>query len=77
LKGGGFIFLENMNHNDDRGKFSSFVFLNDEKNRRMNYAYPYLWKANPSDADYQESWGDPRIKKEKKTEKQQEFARMS
>lgn len=26
-----------------------------------NFAHPYLWKANPTDTDYQESWGDPRI----------------
>ena len=31
-----------------------------------SYAYPYLWKADKSDTDYQESWGDPRIKKEEK-----------
>ena len=34
------------------------------------YAYPHLWKANQSDTDYQESWGDPRLPKaEKKEEK--------
>jgi hypothetical protein len=34
------------------------------------YAYPHLWKTNKSDADYQESWGDPRLPKaEKKEEK--------
>jgi len=34
------------------------------------YAYPHLWKTNQSDADYQESWGDPRLlKAEKKEEK--------
>lgn len=34
------------------------------------YAYPHLWKANKSDAGYQESWGDPRLPKaEKKEEK--------
>lgn len=32
------------------------------------FAYPYLWKTNNSDVDYQESWGDPRVKKEKKME---------
>jgi len=37
----------------------------------MNYAYPYLWKANPSDADYQELRGDPRIMKDEKIEKEQ------
>jgi len=40
-----------------------------------NFAHPYLWKENPSDSDYQESWGDPRIKKEKKIEKEQELAK--
>jgi len=29
-----------------------------------NYANPYLWKENKSDAEYKESWSDPRIKKE-------------
>ena len=27
------------------------------------YAYPYLWKANKSDTEYQESWDDPRLPK--------------
>jgi len=36
-----------------------------------NFAHPYLWKVNPADSDYQESWGDPRIKKEEKVEKEQ------
>jgi len=117
LKNGIFIYLENMNHNDDKGKFSSFVFLNDEKNRIFfsrenpdnlvkygkyemrirdkiiiengymtkakvkwwggyaNFAHPYLWKENPSDSDYQESWSDPRIKKEEKIEKQQDLTK--
>ena len=30
------------------------------------FAYPYLWKTNKSDSEYQESWGDPRISEEKK-----------
>ncbi|GHV14893.1 hypothetical protein FACS1894169_04760 [Bacteroidia bacterium] len=30
------------------------------------YAYPYLWKTNKADIDYQESWGDPRIPKTQK-----------
>lgn len=104
LKEGGYIFLENMNRTDGKGKFSSYIFLNDEKDRVFsskenpdgfvkygkyemrvrdkilvekgyitkakvkwhgygNYANPYLWKANKSDANYQESWGDPRISK--------------
>lgn len=33
--------------------------------------HPYLWKANKSDTDYQESWSDPRIKKEEKEIKQE------
>jgi len=33
-----------------------------------SYAHPYLWKVNKSDADYQESWSDPRLpKQEQKT----------
>jgi len=27
--------------------------------------HPYLWKANKSDTDYQESWSDPRLPKQK------------
>ncbi len=26
----------------------------------IDYQYPYLWKENPSDTDYKESWSDPR-----------------
>jgi hypothetical protein len=36
-----------------------------------SYAHPYLWKTNKSDTEYQESWGDPRIKKEEKQENTQ------
>jgi len=38
-----------------------------------NYANPYLWKANQSDSDYQESWSDPRKAKEEKIEKKPEL----
>ncbi|GHV40682.1 hypothetical protein FACS1894179_07620 [Bacteroidia bacterium] len=34
------------------------------------YAYPYLWKTNKADIDYPESWGDPRVPKAKKEEKE-------
>lgn len=34
----------------------------------INYAYPYLWKANKSDTDYLESWNDPRLPKPPKEE---------
>lgn len=34
----------------------------------VNYAYPYLWKANKSDTDYLESWNDPRLPKAQKEE---------
>lgn len=112
LKDGGCIFLENMTRTDGKGKFSSYVFLNDEKDRVFfckenpdsfvkygkyemrirdkilvekgyvtkakvkwhgygNYANPYLWKENKSDAEYKESWGDPRIKKEEKPQNTQ------
>ncbi|MDU1891978.1 MAG: relaxase/mobilization nuclease domain-containing protein [Dysgonomonas sp.] len=30
------------------------------------FAYPYLWKSNKADIDYQESWNDPRIKRKEK-----------
>ncbi|OJV78771.1 MAG: hypothetical protein BGO34_02235 [Bacteroidia bacterium 44-10] len=104
LRNGGWIYLENMDRNNGEGKFSSYVFLNDEKSKLFfskehpdtfvsygkyemrlrdkilvennqvvkakvkwyglgSYAYPYLWKANKSDSQYQESWDDPRIKK--------------
>lgn len=36
-----------------------------------SYAYPYLWKTNKSDTEYQESWDDPRIKKNEKPENKQ------
>ena len=39
--------------------------------RYGNYANPYLWKANKTDAEYQESWSDPRVKKAEKQEKKQ------
>lgn len=34
----------------------------------IDYQYPYLWKTNKSDAEYKESWGDPRVAKPQKTE---------
>ena len=109
LTDSGHIYLENMNRNNDGGKFSSYVFLNEEKNKAffndknpdefikygkyemrirdkiliengyvtkakvkwfggVNYAHPYLWKANKSDTDYQESWNDPRLPKAPKEE---------
>ncbi|MBK5719816.1 relaxase/mobilization nuclease domain-containing protein [Dysgonomonas sp. Marseille-P4677] len=33
LKNGGYIYLEKMNRNDGKGQFSSYVFLNDDKNK--------------------------------------------
>ncbi|MFV0535791.1 MAG: relaxase/mobilization nuclease domain-containing protein [Dysgonomonas sp.] len=33
LKDGGYVYLENMNHSNGDGKFSSYVFLNEEKNK--------------------------------------------
>ncbi len=33
LQGGGFIYLENMNRSNGSGKFSSYIFLNDEQNK--------------------------------------------
>ncbi len=33
-----------------------------------SHANPYLWKANKSDTDYQESWSDPRLPKTQKEE---------
>jgi hypothetical protein len=109
LRNGGWIYLENMNRNNGKGKFSSFVFLNDEKNKLFfsnehpdtfvrygkyemrlrdkilvengqvvkakvkwygigSYAYPYLWKTNKTDSQYQESWDDPRLSKSQKSE---------
>lgn len=32
------------------------------------FAYPYLWKENKDDVEYKESFGDPRVPKEKKEE---------
>lgn len=111
LKDGGFIFLENMISKDGKSNFSSYVFLNDEKDRVFSskanpdtfikhgkyemrirdkiliekgyvtkakvkwygigtFAYPYLWKTNKSDAEYKESWSDPRVPKEEKTQRE-------
>lgn len=112
LRNGGWIYLENMNRNNGEGKFSLYVFLNDEKNKLFfskehpdtfvsygkyemrlrdkilvennqvvkakvkwyglgSYAYPYLWKANKTDSQYQESWDDPRLPKSQKNESEQ------
>lgn len=32
----------------------------------IDYQYPYLWKEKKMDVEYKESWGDPRMVKEKK-----------
>lgn len=40
-----------------------------------NYAHPYLWKENKSDSEYKESWGDPRISKVEKVEKQPDVSK--
>jgi hypothetical protein len=112
LKNGGYVYLENMDRNNGRGKFSSYVFLNDEKSKLFfskehpdtfvrygkyemrlrdkilvennqvakakvkrygfgSYAYLYLWKANKTDSQYQESWDDPRLPKKRKSESEQ------
>lgn len=108
LQEGGYVFLENMTSRDGKTLFSSYVFLNDEKDKAFSskenpdtfvkygqyemrirdkklieagyvtkakvkwwgggYAYPYLWKENKADAEYKESWGDPRLAKEQKEE---------
>ncbi len=36
----------------------------------VDFAYPYLWK-NKSDKEYNESWNDPRLPKDRKENKQQ------
>lgn len=33
-----------------------------------SYANPYLWKENKADAEYKESWDDPRLPKPPKEE---------
>jgi hypothetical protein len=35
LQEGGFVFLENISRKDGKGKFSFYVFLNDEKNKAL------------------------------------------
>ena len=100
-----------MDFPDGSGKYSSFVFLSEEKKTIFfsyenpetfvkygkyemrlrdkmqvevghttrakvkywggGYAQPYLWKTNKTDADYNESWDDPRLPKPEKPEKQQ------
>ncbi|WP_165027044.1 relaxase/mobilization nuclease domain-containing protein [Dysgonomonas sp. ZJ279] len=37
----------------------------------VNYQYPYLWKENKADAEYKESWGDPRLPKAEKEKESQ------
>ncbi len=37
------------------------------------FAHPYLWKANKFDADYKESWGDPRVVEAKEEEKRKQI----
>lgn len=34
----------------------------------IDHQYPYLWKADKSDAEYKESWSDLRLPKEEKAE---------
>lgn len=43
LKNGGFVYLENMDKKDGSGKFSSFVFLNDKKDKA------FFCKDNPDE----------------------------
>lgn len=108
LMSGGHIFLENMLSKDGKTYFSTYLFLNDEKNKAFfckehpnifvkygkyemrlrdkilieggqitkanvkwyggGFAYPYLWKTDKSDSEYKESFRDPRLPKEEKTE---------
>jgi hypothetical protein len=37
------------------------------------FARPYLWKDNPADPDYKESWSDPRLTKEQLEKQRQEL----
>lgn len=110
LQEGGFIYLENMMQKDYNGKFSAYIFLNDEKDKIFSssknptdfikygkyemrirdkiliekgymtkakikwysigtFAYPYLWKTNKSDTEYEESWEDPRVPKKEKAQR--------
>lgn len=111
LENGGFIYQEKSNNKNNSGTFSSYVFLNDEKDKAFSskenphgfvkygkyemrirdkilieagyitkakvkwygggFAYPYLWKEKNANAEYQESWVDPRHPKEEKENKQQ------
>lgn len=110
---GGYIFLENMSEKDGRELFSSFVFLNNEKDEAFfskdnpdefvkygkyeirirdkilvengcitkakvkwyggRFAYPFLWKENKSDTEYQESWDNPKIQKREKENIRQKY----
>jgi hypothetical protein len=113
LRSGGYIYLENLERKDGNGKFSAYLFLNDEKDRVLScrenpdefvkygryemrrrdkilvekghvtratvkwygggFARPYLWKENPADLDYKESWSDPRLPKEQLEKQRQEL----
>jgi hypothetical protein len=113
LQSGGYIYLENLEKKDGSGRFSAYLFLNDDKDMVLSCrenpdefirygryemhrrdkilvkkghitratvkwwggttARPYLWKENPADPDYKESWSDPRLPKEQLEKQQQEL----
>ncbi|MDR2936207.1 MAG: relaxase/mobilization nuclease domain-containing protein [Rikenellaceae bacterium] len=98
------IFVEGLEKTDGSGKFSAYLFMNDDRNRILSStedpdkfvkygqyemrlrdkmlvenghitratvkwwgggtARPYLWKENPGDAEYKESWDHPNTPKE-------------
>lgn len=108
LQESGFVYLENMMQKDNSGKFSAYIFLNEEKDKVFfssknpddfikygkyemrirdkilvengfiaktkvkwyggGFAYPFLWKTDKADTEYKESFSDPRLPKEEKTE---------
>ncbi len=113
LNNGGHIWLQNMDREDGNGKFSEYLFMNDEKDRVLScrrnpdefvkygkyemrrrdkilvekglitratvkwwgdgFARPYLWKENPGDTDYKESWYHPNTPKEQIEKDKQEL----
>jgi hypothetical protein len=112
LRSGEHIFVEGLEKTYGSGKFSAYLFMNDDKNRILSCtenpdsfvkygqyemrlrdkmliekghitsaivkwwgggtARPYLWKENPGDAEYKESWHHPNTPKEQLEKERQE-----
>lgn len=67
-----------MNTLDNKAKryntFAVIFYINKNKTRvtvkwwgGVQFAHPYLWKANSMDTEYQEAWNDPRLSEPQQT----------